>query len=60
MHNPSVEVFVTTAKANAKTKLLNIQRDIKQQKFPRWAPFKDVPACLPGADVAHGWTWQLL
>lgn len=58
-HMPTVEVFVKTTEANAKTKLGGIKRDIRQQKFPRWAPFKDQPE-YTGATITEGWTWEFV
>lgn len=58
-HNPTVEVFVKTTEARVKTKLGGIKRDIRQQQFPRWAPFAGQPE-YTGATVQQGWTWELV
>lgn len=54
--DPTVEVFVKTTEQRVGAKLAGIRKDIYNQKFPRWAPFKNQPEATSVSNT--GWAWE--
>ena len=56
--DPSVYVIVKTTEDRVRAKLKSIRRDMYQQTYPRWAPFRDQPEAHSGRDT--GWCWEFV
>lgn len=60
VQDPSVQVFVKTNEAAVRAKLKGIRRDIYDQKFPRWAVFKDHMQQGNKGRGEPGWDWEFV